>query len=585
MFSKVINRMRGKDSNPQADVGREREPTSARTPRQTRNDAYARLFDASKYQHWGVIKRLRTVRFHKYYVGIVKQYAAFFDFDSTDFAGIYDLTDCHVSSIQNREFAIHGARLIETLLFRTETDPEAETWHAQFLRAAHYKEDRAHERRLVERRRRLEQRRQQRLARAAEQGEGNLGDAIEMFDYEARMAQLLAVPLPDVASSNFISANADHVAPACPKCRRGYKEAQMTPLSLPCHHTFCQDCLRGMVQDVTIMECHTCQKKTKLPAEGVTSLSQNYALRDLVVDDIHMLRRLSKRDALDTIGALCPVCFDPFGDALTPMLLNCGHSVCDGCVTLMAKAAKPHSTIKCPECRIKTELASNQVSINYALKATLDEILRLKSLPDDEDSRSTSSTVSKRSRSAPHGSAALHYADPLDHESDDDELMSRVFSTFHEDMAAGRIPVDRSTVRSNHSFENATSSNALPKPRPTPQAAPASAPPGRSPVPNLAPQGPAAGERSGYAARSTPAPVGASPVGSPNGPRPSPAAAQPPAYAPLYDDRASVGSSSQGRRLSEGLNGARPAAPSGGPSYDRPPDSRPRAGSYGGPRY
>lgn len=50
-------------------------------------------------------------------------------------------------------------------------------------------------------------------------------------------------------------------------------------------------------------------------------------------------------------------------------------------------------------------------------------------------------------------------------------------------------------------------------------------------------QGPAAGERSGYAARSTPAPVGASPVGSPNGPRPSPAAAQPPAYAPLYDDR------------------------------------------------
>lgn len=27
--------------------------------------------------------QLRTVRFHKYYVGIVKQYAAFFDFDST----------------------------------------------------------------------------------------------------------------------------------------------------------------------------------------------------------------------------------------------------------------------------------------------------------------------------------------------------------------------------------------------------------------------------------------------------------------------------------------------------------------------
>lgn len=32
------------------------------------------------------------------------------------------------------------------------------------------------------------------------------------------MAQLLAVQLPDIASSNFISANADHVAPACPKC-------------------------------------------------------------------------------------------------------------------------------------------------------------------------------------------------------------------------------------------------------------------------------------------------------------------------------------------------------------------------------
>eukprot|EP00668_Euglena_longa_P018300 GGOE01022850.1.p1 GENE.GGOE01022850.1~~GGOE01022850.1.p1 ORF type:complete len:567 (+),score=130.17 GGOE01022850.1:144-1703(+) len=516
-----------------------------------RNDAYARLFDASKYQHWGVIKRLRTLRFHKYYVGIVKQYAAFFDFDSTDFAGIYDLTDCHVSSIQNREFAIHGARLIETLLFRTETDPEAETWHAQFLRAAHYKEDRAHERRLVERRRRLEQRRQQRLARAAEQGEGNAGDLIEAFDYEGRMAQLLAEKRAEVASSNFISIHADHVAPACPKCRRSYGETQLMPLVLPCHHTFCTNCLRGMVHDVTIMECHTCEKQSKLPAEGVTSLPQNYALRDLVVEDVHMLRRLSKRDALDTVGALCPVCFDPFSDSLTPMLLACGHSVCDGCVTLMAKAAKPHSIIKCPECRIKTELAGNGVSINFALKATLDEILRLKNMPDDEDDAKSSGTVPKRSRSAPHasGKSALRdFGEPLDHESDDDELLSRVCTTFQEDVAAGRIR-----------------SPAVP--------APAHGG-GRGVDPGLPVQSPPPAERMGYAVR-TPAPLTTSP-GSSYAPKP---AGSVPAYAPLYEDRVAASSSTQGRRPSEGVNGSRSIPVSPRMGSDRFPDGRGWAGS------
>lgn len=67
-----------------------------------------------------------------------------------------------------------------------------------------------------------------------------------------------------------------------------------------------------------------------------------------------LCRRINEQDALDTMDSLCPVCFDPFGGTRTPMLLGCGHSVCDSCLKLMAKAAKSRSVIKCPECRITT---------------------------------------------------------------------------------------------------------------------------------------------------------------------------------------------------------------------------------------
>eukprot|EP00667_Euglena_gracilis_P005139 EG_transcript_5170 len=399
---------------------------------------------------------------------MVKHYAVFFDYVSTDFEAIFDLTDCQVSPVQHREFAVQGVRLLNSHLIRAETEAEAHVWHAQFMRAAHYREDRAHERRLVERRRRLERERQQRMERAAEQGES--GEPAVAFDYEARMAQLLAELPTGVDGSHFISVDGDQVTPACPKCRRSYADSELTPLVLSCHHTFCDSCIQGMTQG-GLVECHTCHDKTPVPLEGILALPHNYGLNDLSVEDINMLRRINEQDALDTMDSLCPVCFDPFGGTRTPMLLGCGHSVCDSCLKLMAKAAKSRSVIKCPECRVTTDLASSEVTANFALKATLDEILRLKSLPARSTAGRKATVV--RTRSVPHtlGSAALRHmpnSDVQEPEVEDDDLL-QVCESFHEDVAAGRVALDQSPL--NSPSNAATSSNPQHQPRPKAKAA------------------------------------------------------------------------------------------------------------------
>ena len=70
----------------------------------------------------------------------------------------------------------------------------------------------------------------------------------------------------------------------------------------------------------------------------------------------------SAREALE-----CPLCMEPYADDEhhVPRILQCGHSACQGCLSLMLRTAKTeaHSKkLECPECRKVTVVKQGKAS-------------------------------------------------------------------------------------------------------------------------------------------------------------------------------------------------------------------------------
>ena len=194
------------------------------------------LFNPDMYAHWGVIKRLRTIRFHKYYCGIAKNYIVFFEHDSKDFVGIYDLTGSSPGPVELGEFVIRGLKLKDAWLFRCASEQEAESWVHVFMKAAHYKADKEHEARLAERRRWYEQERERRqlAARAMQQQawaqqeqqrlqrqrERDAVAAMDPLDYEGRLEVLLQETGLKPDQHTCVRFKDDEMTPACTRCGR-----------------------------------------------------------------------------------------------------------------------------------------------------------------------------------------------------------------------------------------------------------------------------------------------------------------------------------------------------------------------------
>ena len=63
----------------------------------------------------------------------------------------------------------------------------------------------------------------------------------------------------------------------------------------------------------------------------------------------------------------CPLCMEPYADDSehVPRILQCGHTACQGCLSLMLRTAKTeaHSKkLECPECRKVTEVKQGKAS-------------------------------------------------------------------------------------------------------------------------------------------------------------------------------------------------------------------------------
>lgn len=73
--------------------------------------------------------------------------------------------------------------------------------------------------------------------------------------------------------------NYEHVL-MCLICRSLFDDYDHQPKFLPCHHTFCKDCLREYIRQMgDEIECPSCRKVATIPAAGVAALQTNFYVK------------------------------------------------------------------------------------------------------------------------------------------------------------------------------------------------------------------------------------------------------------------------------------------------------------------
>lgn len=66
----------------------------------------------------------------------------------------------------------------------------------------------------------------------------------------------------------------------CLICRSLFDDREHQPKFLPCHHTFCKECLREYVQQLgDEIECPSCRKIATIPAAGISALQTNFYIK------------------------------------------------------------------------------------------------------------------------------------------------------------------------------------------------------------------------------------------------------------------------------------------------------------------
>lgn len=117
--------------------------------------------------------------------------------------------------------------------------------------------------------------------------------------------------------------NYEHVL-MCLICRSLFDDHEHQPKFLPCHHTFCKECLREYVRQMgDEIECPSCRKAATIPAAGVAALQTNFYakyIQSLVygcgAGGEGMLSECERHPS-HTLRCLCK---------------DCGRSVCDVCL-------------------------------------------------------------------------------------------------------------------------------------------------------------------------------------------------------------------------------------------------------------
>ena len=97
---------------------------------------------------------------------------------------------------------------------------------------------------------------------------------------------------------------------SCPVCCELFKN----PKFLPCHHSYCEQCLARMVVQYKVI-CPECRKEAIVPPEGVKGFDSNFLVNRMLEDFIKTCTvegmeevKCSKCDGEDPVVVFCPNC-------------------------------------------------------------------------------------------------------------------------------------------------------------------------------------------------------------------------------------------------------------------------------------
>ena len=138
----------------------------------------------------------------------------------------------------------------------------------------------------------------------------------------------------------------------CAVCYEMYKK----PKYLPCHHSYCEECIAKLIKESKII-CPECRETSTVPPEGVADLPNNFFINNLM-DEVTLKRKVDGEEK-----ATCDMCVEE-GSAIV-LCPECVMFLCDHCNEFhkRGKDYRNHSVIPL------TELQSKKEGFNLQLKA------------------------------------------------------------------------------------------------------------------------------------------------------------------------------------------------------------------------
>ncbi|XP_078578428.1 tripartite motif-containing protein 3-like isoform X1 [Branchiostoma floridae x Branchiostoma japonicum] len=149
------------------------------------------------------------------------------------------------------------------------------------------------------------------------------------------------------------------------------------PKLLPCAHSFCEDCLQGMVGWRISMSCPNCRKDVKLPDTGVRGLPENFWVSNLR-QVLSERRELEVRElGMRREGRECST---HEGEQLRYFCTRCDETVCSECMIL---GHKNHNVTRLGDV-LEQQRAKVKVQLEKGKKRTQQLTGRLREMAETE---------------------------------------------------------------------------------------------------------------------------------------------------------------------------------------------------------
>ncbi len=121
-----------------------------------------------------------------------------------------------------------------------------------------------------------------------------------------------------------------------------------SPKTLPCLHTYCLECLKGIQPELTqqgnySLPCPTCRSPCQLPQQGVETLPPSFTINNLT-EVYNLLKKVT-----GNLHTSCNICTDA-----EHYCKQCAMFLCQHCLHLHNKFITGHQTVKMKNTVLKT---------------------------------------------------------------------------------------------------------------------------------------------------------------------------------------------------------------------------------------